>query len=98
MKEKIEEVQLIAIREGTYTMYVFKKMEDMQYIMCTKLPNWQVPDLNIGDVGYFEIQYVKAGETYFRRDLNMNWVYQYSNIYFVNFINESKINNKDIIL
>lgn len=98
MMNKIIYGELLAMKEGKYTVYVFEDVNTHELHMCTKLPNWQVPDLNIGDRGYFEIQYVQAGENYFRRDLNMNWVYQYSNVYFVNFINESKTDNKDIIL
>lgn len=98
MKEKIEEVQLIAIREGTYTMYVFKRMEDMQYIMCTKLPNWQTSNISIGDIGFLQYQIVKAGETYYNPNTDTSEKYLYSNIYFINFIHKSDVINKKSII
>ena len=98
MTNKIIYGKLLAMKEGEYTVYVFRDISSGELHMCTKLPNWQTTNLNIGDTGYFEIQYVKAGDAYFQRELNTNKVYQYSNVYFVNFINESKTDNKDIIL
>lgn len=99
MLEKVEEVKLLAIREGTYTVYVFKVIERDEYIMCTRLPNWQVPEITIGDVGFLQYQVVKAGEEYFDPKTNKLVKYLYSNIYFMNFIqNNNILKNSEIIL
>ena len=67
--------------------------------MCTRLPNWKVPDLNVGDIGFLEYQIIKAGEEYFNVATQQKQIYQYSNIYFNNFILENTIiKNKEIIL
>ena len=95
----VVKAKLLAIREGTYTNYVFQSEEDGSYIMCTRLPNWKVPDLNVGDIGFLEYQIIKAGEEYFNIATQQKQIYQYSNIYFNNFILENTIiKNKEIIL
>lgn len=95
----IEEVELLAIREGEYTMYVFQNIETQKYIMCTRLPNWQVPEVNIGDIGFLEYQIVKAGESYYNPGTEISVLYKYSNVYFINFVLRNKIlNNNEIIL
>lgn len=98
MVDKVENVRLIAIREGTYTMYVFKSLETYKYIMCTRLPNWQVPDISINDEGYLNYQIVKAGEEYFNPETETSVKYMYSNIYFINFVKKSEIINNDSII
>jgi hypothetical protein len=90
--------ELVAAKCGTYTMYVFKKLEDGEYIMCTKLPNWQTPDVNIGDIGFLQYQEVKAGEPFFNLGSQRTDIYKYSNIYFVNFILKPDINQNTIVL
>lgn len=96
---KIAEVKLLAVREGTYTMYVFQQLDTKEYIMCTRLPNWRVPDVNIGDSGFLEYQSVKAGETYFNPKNETTVHYSYSNVYFLNFVQKTEIlQNKEIIL
>ena len=99
MVNKIIEVELKAVREGTYTMYVFKNLETSEYIMCTRLPNWQTPNIMIGDVGFLNYQIVQAGEEYFDPDTEKVVKYLYSNIYFINFVNKSEIiDNNSIII
>ena len=99
MIEQINKVKLLAIRESKYTMYVFQNLDFEGYIMCTRLPNWKVPDLNVGDIGFLEYQIIKAGEEYFNVATQQKQIYQYSNIYFNNFILENAIiKNKEIIL
>lgn len=93
----VEKVKLIAIKNSYYTIYVFKKLEKEGYIMCTKLPNWQTPELHLGDEGFLQYQNVKAGETYYNPTTNTKEIYKYSNIYFINFILETDINNNEII-
>lgn len=95
----IKEVKLLAVREGHYTIYVFKNLSTNNYIMCTRLPNWQVPQVSVGDTGFLEYQTVKAGEAYFNPSLGTSEVYKYSNVYFTNFILQNNIlQNNEIIL
>lgn len=98
MIELIKYVELLAIRESTYTIYVFQSIETLEYIMCTRLPNWQVPELNIKDRGFLQYQIVKAGDKYVT-PFGEEIYYRYSNIYFINFVNKTDdVNNKEIIL
>lgn len=98
MLELIKKVQLLAVREGTYTNYVFKNLDDNEYIMCTRLPNWAVPDVKIGDKGFLQYQIVKAGDVYIT-PIGEEIAYKYSNIYFINFVIETdNINKQEIIL
>jgi len=99
IEEFTSEVELLAIRDGNYTIYVFKDLDKKEYIMCTKLPNWNTPNLNIGDIGFVKYQIVKAGDEYYDPIREITTIYKYSNIYFINFINKSDIvKNKEIIL
>lgn len=99
MVNKVEEVKLMACREGSYTVYVFQVIGSRECIMCTRLPNWKIPSINIGDEGYLEYQKVRAGESYFNVEQQQEVVYQYSNIYFINFIQKTEIlKNNEIIL
>jgi len=98
MVNLIKEVQLLAIREAVYTIYVFKEINSEEYIMCTRLPNWQVPEINIGDKGFLQYQDVEAGDEYITPD-GSKVSYRYSNIYFINFVVKSDIiKNNEIIL
>lgn len=98
MVEIVVPAKLIAIRDGTYTIYVFKNTETNEYIMCTKLPNWQTPDVFIGNEGFLQIQIVKAGEEYFDVNTEETIKYLYTNIYFKNFVSRTDIINSEIIL
>lgn len=97
--EKIVFAELIAIKDSTYTVYVFKDLDTKGYLMCTKLPNWQTPELNIGDKGFVSIEHVNAGQEYFNLETQSNSKYMYTNIYFKNFVKESvRIQNTEITL
>lgn len=94
MKDKTFYGELVAKKEGTYTLYVFQ--DDTQYIMCTKLPNWNI-NVNIGDKGYVTTEEVCAGEKYYEPNTQQEKTYQYSNIYIKNFIKDNN-NKSDIIV
>ena len=79
-------------------MYVFKNLENNNYIMCTKLPNWQTPNVEINDEGFLKYQIVKAGEVYYDVETGESNIYKYSNVYFLNFIKKTEIVNDTIIL
>ncbi len=98
MQECIREVELLAVREGLYTNYVFQTIDTKEYIMCTKLPNWKVPEISIGDNGFLQYQIVQAGEEYFNVGTQSMVKYNYSNIYFNNFILKTENINKNNII
>lgn len=92
--------KLLAIKDGNYTNYVFKNLDNNKYLMCTKLPNWKIPDIALNEEGYLQLEYVEAGSEYFNVNLEKNKKYLYSNVYLKNFIRKS-INmneNSEIIL
>lgn len=92
----IIEAKLVAIRNGYFTLYVFEKLGTKEYIMCTRLPNWQTPDINIGDIGFLQYKEVLAGEKYYNPETQIEEIYKYSNVYFFNFVLKSDF-NKNII-
>lgn len=96
--ELITQAKLIAIRQGLYTMYVFKDLDNNQYIMCTRLPDWKVPDFEINDEGFLKYQFVKAGDIYLNPNTGESCTYKYDNVYFLNFVKRSEITNDNIIL
>lgn len=95
---KTEKGKLVALKEGIYTIYVFE-LDIGGYIMCTKLPNWDVPNISIGIQGFFTYTEAIAGETYFNPKIDKLMKYNYTNIYFINFIEDNlQIENKEIII
>lgn len=86
--------ELVAKKEGTYTLYVFQTHNE--YIMCTKLPNWIIP-LDIGDIGFFTFEEITAGDKYYDPHSNSEKIYQYSNIYLKNFIKDN-VNKENILV
>lgn len=96
---RVEKVKLLTLKDDTYTTYVFQNLNNKEYIMCTKLPNWQTPEINIGDIGFLEYEDVKAGESYFDSKQGVIMKYLYTNTYFINFMRETNIlQNGEIIL
>jgi len=94
-----KEVELVATRGGTYTIYVFKDLNNGEYIFCTKLPNWQVPNIDVNSKGFLQYQIVNAGENYYNPETGERIIYKYSNVYFINFVLRSNATkNKEIIL
>jgi len=90
--------KLLAIREGQYTIYVFKNLESNSYIMCTRLPNWNTPDIMIGSEGFLSYNEVAAGDEYYHPVTEARLIYNYSNVYFINFVQKQEIENNNIIL
>ena len=88
--------KLLAIKSGYYTIYVFKDLDSDSYIMCTRLPNWQVPNIQVGDAGFLKYQEATAGEEYFNPHTGQKHIYSYSNLYFLNFIQKSDTTNYNI--
>ena len=98
MGRRVVYTELVAIKEGEYTNYVFKDLTTSSYIMCTKLPNWKVPDITIGSRGYLSYVEVSAGEKYYDSLTETQRIYNYSNTYFDNFILKQEIVNSELIL
>jgi hypothetical protein len=88
--------KLVAVKTGIYTIYVFQK-DNLEYVMCTKLPNWGVYDIKIGDSGFLTYEFANAGEEYFDRDTNERHIYKFTNVYFKDFIKDNE-NRDEIIL
>lgn len=96
---KIVKAELVASRAGNYTMYVFKEVDSGLFIMCTKPPNWQSPQISIGDIGFVKFEEVRAGQSYFKSSEARDDIYKYSGVYFLDFILDNKtIKEKEIIL
>lgn len=76
---------------GNYITYVFENLEsiniDDKYIMCVQFPNWNQSTVNINDVGFVHVRYVKEGVSQWYDGEKMN-VYKYTNIVFLKFIKE----------
>lgn len=79
-------------------MYIFKNLESNEYVMCTRLPNWNTPNIDIGEEGFLKFQKAIAGEKYFNPTTQETCTYQYSNIYFLNFVKKTDISNNNIII
>lgn len=98
VKKNIKKVQLIAMRDEQYTIYVFKDLENSDYIMCTRLPNWQTPTIELGAKGFLEYHTVNAGDEYIT-PYGEKVYYRYSNSYFINFVNNlDAVKNNEITL
>lgn len=98
VNEYIRKVKLIAVKEDQYTVYVFQDVENSDYIMCTRLPNWKVPDIELGTVGFLKYQIVNAGDEYITPEGERIY-YRYANSYFINFISDlDVVKNNEITL
>ncbi len=87
--------EVVAIQPGQYTVYVFKNLDEkdnslLRYVTTTKLPNWNCKDLQIGDVGYFECDYVNAGDEYYQVSTGKQETYNYTVCYLINFIEKQE--------
>lgn len=94
--------QLKAEQDDFYKSYVFEVLEESvdsftKYITMTECPNWDLPNISIGDVGYVVFDSVQAGEEYFKRSTKTQETYNYTNCYIVNFIrnNGEMIDDKE---
>ena len=96
MNEIAIHAKLIAKKNGLYTIYVFINLSNNEYIMCTKLPNWDFGDISIGTSGYLVYENAIAGEKYFNPKSQQFEVYNYTKLYFKNFIEDIKCNIEEI--
>lgn len=96
MTEFVVKAKLVAIREGEYTKYVFH-LENGEYIMCTRLPNWETPNIKQNEDGFLRYKIVSAGEKYRDSELKEH-TYHYNAIYFDDFVKETRQTTNQIIL
>lgn len=97
MKTKTIKGKLVAKKDGIYTIYVFE-LENNEFVMCTKLPNWDVSPISIGDEGYVTFEEAVAGENYFNPKTENYHIYNYTNVYFKNFLKEDEFKQEKIIV
>lgn len=83
--------RVLEVRNGDYTVYAFinldaKKMSK-KYLMCTRLPNWNVPDIKVGQEGILAYKPVIAGidRWYNAEELTFH-PYRHSANYFIDFV------------
>ena len=86
---------------GGYIIYVFENLDckdhELKYFMCTRFPNWEHSEVNVGDVGYVNIRYAVEGNSEWYDGEKMN-VYKNTYMVFLRFIKEPvKINNEFLI-
>lgn len=100
---KVAKVKLVTIRNdvGGYIVYVFRnlfpKSNEDKFIMCTRFPNWNCSDLQIGDIGFVKVQQVEAGKnSWYDIDQGKLVPYNYSGIHFLDFVYEKP--KEDIIM
>lgn len=96
MTTETHHVVLVQKKEGLYTVYVFQK-DNQEYLMCTKLPNWGVYNINRGDSGFVTVEFVESGDKYLDRETNTIKIYKFDQCYFKEFIPDKSI-SKEIIL
>lgn len=90
MTNEFVKAQFLAKKDGIYTVYVFQNLETKEYIMCTKLPNWEYVNIKLFSEGFLEIENAIAGEKYFNPKIGTFDTYKYTKVYFKNFIIEDK--------
>ena len=86
---------------GDYTTYVFENLDSSdynnKYLMCVQFPNWNQGTINIEDIGYVNVRFVKEGISQWYDGEKMN-VYRYTNLVFLKFIKEpTKVNNEFVV-
>ena len=81
-----------------YINYVFENLEytddDYKYMMCVRFPNWEQGPINLDDIGFVTVKYVRAGiDEWFDGEEMVK--YKYTNIVFMKFVPEKPICNVD---
>jgi len=85
--------KLVAKKVGIYLVYVFELGID-KYIMCTQLPNWDISQITIGDIGYITYEDAIAGDKYFDPKTGQFNIYNFTNTYIRDFVKDME--KKDI--
>lgn len=78
--------------DGAYEHYVFINSHTNEYIMCTRMPNWQVDKVDIGEEGFLEYQDVIGGQDRYYDSVKDGYrLYQIDATYFLNFVPITKV-------
>lgn len=92
-KEEFRYIRCILLtkREGDYGVYAFENVDpeskEERYIMCTRLPNWDTPDINMYQEGILSYKPVTAGiDRWFNPKDSDFYCYKYSANYFIDFV------------
>lgn len=79
-----------------YTRYVFKNLVTGSFEMITRLPNWDLPYIEIGDVGFVNYMEAVAGEdTWYDADNDKFVKYRADGSYMVSWVRSGKIAKKE---
>ena len=98
MTEYIIKAEIVATRLSTYSTYVFKNKESpFNFIICTRLPNWQIPEIFIGDEGFLQYNIVSAGDIFLTPEGD-TVTYKYDNCYLINFIQKTDITKEQHLI
>lgn len=87
-----------------YQTLVFENLESNppfghKYLMITRLPNWEHREVEVGELGYVSYKEVCAGkDTWYDSEKQVFIPYNYTNTYFIKFVQEKDNSKKDIIL
>lgn len=75
------------IELGGYIKYVFYNLSGGDYIMCVQFPDWNIPELNVGNEGYLQYKEILAGiDKWYDPELDVFVPYNYDMIQLVDFI------------
>ena len=88
--------ELVATQEEyPYIVYVFKDLDNFEYLTCVRFPNWDCPKVSMGQCGYINYRTVLAGvDTWYDKIKGMQVKYLNNYNHFINFIPEKiKIEN-----
>lgn len=87
-----------------YIKYAFKLLDDndievwkYKHITCTRYPNWKCRELKIGDIGFVEINIVKAGVDTWYDGVNQI-PYKNDAKQFINFMEEGETDEEAYVL
>ena len=64
MTESFVKAKLLAKHTDLYhyTTYAFQNVDNREYILCTRFPNWEHESITIGTIGILEFREVLAGK------------------------------------
>ena len=85
---KCVKARLLAIMpEGGYMVYVYQNLDNNEYVMCTRVPNWQGDEPKLLQDGFLSYKFVIAGrDEYYDKLEDKHKKYQYTATYFTNFV------------
>lgn len=78
--------------DGAYKIYVFQDTIKLNYVMCTRVPNWQCDAINVGEDGFLDYHTVIGGvDRYFDSVDGVYKHYMQDATYFLNFVPITKV-------